>query len=137
MAEGVFAARAEAAGLDVTVDSAGTHGYHVGEPPDPRAIRIARERSVDIKLQRARKLSPLDFRNNDIIVALDAGHLAFIDRLNPGGGAQTGLLMAFAGNPCDVPDPYYDGDDAFIRAFEMIEQGVDGLITYIKTKNHV
>jgi protein-tyrosine phosphatase len=136
MAEGVFAARAKAAGLDATVDSAGTHGYHIGEPPDHRAIRIAGECSVDIRSQRARKLSPQDFRNYDIIVALNAGHLAFIDRLNPSGGAETGLLMAFAGKPCDVPDPYYDGDEAFIRAFEMIEHGVDGLIEYMKTRNH-
>ncbi len=136
MAEGVFAARAKAAGLDVTADSAGTHGYHIGEPPDRRAIRIAGERSVDIRSQKARKLSLQDFRDYDIIVALDAGHLAFIDRLNPGDGAETGLLMAFAGQSDDVPDPYYDGDEAFIRAFEMIERGVDGLIKYMKTGNH-
>ena len=134
MAEGILKARAEAAGLDVTGHSAGTHGYHIGEPPDPRAIRIAGERFVDIKSQKARKLSPQDFRDYDMIVALDSGHLAFIERMDPGGGAETGLLMAFSGKPRDVPDPYYEGDDAFIRAFEMIEQGVDGLMAYMGTK---
>lgn len=137
MAEGILRKRAAESGLNIIVASAGTHGYHIGEPPDSRAVMIAKARSVNISAQRARKLSHRDFNDYDIIVALDSGHYNFIEKMNPGCKGKLHLLMSFTGRDEDVPDPYYDGEDAFIRAFDMIDAGIKGLIEYLGAKNRL
>lgn len=139
-AEGVFRQRAEAAGLaDIAAaaDSAGTHGYHIGEAPDPRAQDHARRRGYDLSGQTARQVDAADFTDFDLIVALDRGHERLLRRLaRDGDGAadRIRLLMDFApgagGN--DVPDPYYGGGPAFDSALDLIEAGVDGLIDHIR-----
>lgn len=99
----------------VHVDSAGTHGYHVGEPPDPRSIDTARRNGVDIARQRARKVAPEDFDRFDLILAMDQGHLEILQRLCPPERRQR-LKLYLDYVPRfgrDVPDPYYGGPTGF------------------------
>jgi protein-tyrosine phosphatase len=99
----------------VHVDSAGTHGYHVGEPPDPRSIATARGYGVDLSGQRARRIIPEDFERFDLILAMDQGHLGILHRLCPPERRQRLRLyldyMPRFGR--DVPDPYYGGPAGF------------------------
>ena len=135
-AEGVLRSRLAAAGLDgrVAVDSAGTHGYHIDEPPDSRAIRMAARRGYDLQHQRARKIGPADYQGFDMILAMDRGHLSALRRLCP--PAYEPRLRLFldaapAGAGCrglDVPDPYYGGPQDFELMLDMIETGVEGLM---------
>src|SRR3954470_3499858 len=94
LAEGAFRAEADRLGLDAEVDSAGTGGWHRGEPPDRRAIAVARRGGVDISVQRARQVTRADFDRFDHIVALDAENLADLERLRPAGSrASLSLLL--------------------------------------------
>lgn len=136
-AEGVFRALVERVGLGraITVDSAGTHSYHVGEPPDPRSCRAARERGVVLDDQRARKVRPDDFTEFDLILAMDRGHHRHLAQMCPRGAeGRLHLFMSFA--PSweieDVPDPYYGEGDGFARVLDMIEEGSANLLDHIR-----
>lgn len=114
LAEGAFRAEAETLGLDVTVDSAGTGGWHHGEPPDPRAIAVARRNGVDISGLKARQVKADDFRSFTHIYGLDHDNLRGLLQVAPfDATAEVGLLLnlveGHAGRA--VADPYY-GDDA-------------------------
>ncbi len=129
------------AGLDhlVEVDSAGTHGYHVGEPPDRRSVAAARRRQVDIAGQRARQLTADDFTEFDIIAVMEQRQQQQLLAHCPAGlEHRVRLLMSFAqgGGPLEVPDPYY-GDDGFDKVFDMIERGVLGLIEHLRQTSRV
>ncbi len=134
-AEGVFVHRARAGGLEnrVFTDSAGTHGYHIGDAPDPRSIRVAASRGVDIAGQRARKVTADDFDRFDYIVAMDSSHLRALERLRAGGKARLSLLLPFGSRGHkDVPDPYYLQEQAFIDAYDLIEDGIEGFFTHLR-----
>ena len=121
LAEGLLVALAAEAGLAhaVEVDSAATHDYEVGDPPDPRAIAAAKRRGIDISGQRARQVTRADFAEFDLIVALDRGHRDILRRMAPKGSkARIRLLMEFAPGESpkrqlDVPDPYYGEVEGF------------------------
>ena len=136
MAEGALIGMAAGAGLgnQVASDSAGTHGYHIGAPPDDRAQATALARGYDLSGQRARQVQPGDFDAFDYVVALDRGHLRHLARLcPPGRDDRLHLLMAFAdGHGGDVPDPYYGNGADFEHALDLIEQGVAGLLSVIR-----
>lgn len=139
-AEGILRQKAEAAGLAarIEVDSAGTHGYHRGDPPDPRAIRQAARRGYDLSDLRARTLSDDDFTRFDLIVGMDGGHMRILERTAPAGtGAEFRLLMDYAGaakGAREVPDPYYGGPDDYDMALDLIEAGVDGLLGSLRQR---
>ena len=82
-AEGILRRRVEELGLEVVVDSAGTHGYHVGDAPDPRSVRAAAKRGYDISKLKGRKLSAEDFERFDFVVALDNEHMRLMQRSCP------------------------------------------------------
>jgi protein-tyrosine phosphatase len=131
-AHGVFQHMVRAAGLAarLRVDSAGTHDYHVGEPPDARAQAHARRRGYDLSALRARQVTHRDFADFDRILAMDRGHLAILRRRAPAGYEGLGLFMDYA-EPSpgpDVPDPYYGGDAGFERVLDMIELAASGLL---------
>lgn len=139
-AEGVFRHALREAGLHerVTVDSAGTHGYHVGDAPDPRTIAAARQRGVELADLRARLLRNDDFDNFDLILAMDSGHLAYLARMaRPGARGRHALFLDYApeGGFRDVPDPYYGGTDDFELVLDLVQAGVDGLIKHIRQNN--
>jgi len=129
MAEGVLRAASREAGLDIEVDSAGTGGWHVGNPPYPPAIKAAAARGYDISGQRARQVEAADFERFDLILAMDAANLEDLTAMAPPGAqAQLPALLDYApGTGADgVPDPYYTGD--FEGALDLIEAGVAGVI---------
>jgi protein-tyrosine phosphatase len=135
-AEGVMRAHLAATGLDdrVQVDSAGTHGYHVGEPPDPRSVATARRHGVELGGLRARKLAVEDFQRFDYLIALDQGHEEHLRDLCPRAlSDRVRLLMDFAPGEArrDVPDPYYT-TDGFDEVFQMIDRAVRGLVDHIR-----
>ncbi len=127
-AEGVFRHFAASAGHDgvLETDSVGLGGWHVGDPPDGRAIRAAAARGIDISDLRARELIQADFADFDLILAMDRGHLRELSRRAPREHAEKVRLFmeAAAGSLApEVPDPYYGGLDGFETALDMIEEG--------------
>jgi protein-tyrosine phosphatase len=135
-AEGVMRAKLAAAGLDVEVDSAGTHGYHAGDPPDERSQPHARRRGYDLSALRARQLVAEDFERFDVVLAMDDANLAHAQRLCPPAQRhRLKLLMAYAPHAghAQVPDPYYGGGGAgFEQVLDLVEAGCDGLVAALR-----
>lgn len=138
-AEGVFRALVEAEGLvgQISVDSAGTHAYHVGEPPDSRSAAAARKRGIELADLRARKLRPTDFTDFDLLLAMDRSHQQSLTQACPKGHEdKIRLFLSFAPHLSlrDVPDPYYGAGDGFERVLDMIEAGSRGLLDHLRTQ---
>lgn len=136
-AEGVFRHLAETAGLGALyeADSAGTHGYHVGEPPDPRTMEAAARRGFDLSAQRARRVRAEDFHHFDLVLAMDRGHLAYLEALQPHGArAEVKLFLDYhpSGKLKDVPDPYYGGAGGFEEVLDMVEQAAAQLLDQLR-----
>lgn len=135
-AEGIFRAHVRAAGLSqaIATDSAGTHGYHVGEPPDRRAIEAAARRGVDITDLRARRVQVEDFKRFNLVLAMDRENLTQLNRLCPGDAVERPrLFMDFAPQieARDVPDPYYGGADGFEHVLDLVETASRGLLDHL------
>jgi protein-tyrosine phosphatase len=136
-AEGVFRHLVRSEGLEdrIGTDSAGTHDYHVGEPPDPRSVAAAMRRGYDIKDLRARRLAPDDFARFDLLLAMDRGHLRLMRRLAPAPAApRLRLFLDYAPRLglSDVPDPYYGDARDFESALGLIEHGARGLLDALR-----
>lgn len=129
MAEGAMRREAEARRLRIEVDSAGTGGWHAGDPPDRRAQATARRHGVDISGQRARQVTRADFARFTHVVAMDGDNFLALERLRPDGGAELVLMLDhLAGREGQgVADPYYGGDDGFEAVWADIEGAVRGL----------
>ena len=133
-ADGILRARIREAGLAdcISCDSAGMHGYHAGEPPDPRSIATARQFGVEIGDLRARKIVPSDLDEFDIIAVMENAHRRQLLALRPQPPRGTvRLLPSWLGEPGEVPDPYYD-DGSFVRVYRLIERSVDALFAEIR-----
>jgi protein-tyrosine phosphatase len=131
LAEGIARFHARRAGIDIGFDSAGTHGYHVGDAADPRARALARRRGMPIDELRARQVESADFRRFDLILVADATNLAAMQRLRPDGArAQLARLLEWAGveERVDVPDPYYGDAQDFERVFDLIDAAMPALL---------
>ena len=132
-AEGVLRHYIHKEGLSekITVDSAGTHSYHVGEAPDSRSIKTAQKRGIDISSQRARQVIGEDFNQFDIILALDNSHLQNLIQIAPRNTkAQIALMLEYAGTTVEteVPDPYYGNQQGFDYVLDLIEAAAIPLI---------
>ena len=131
-AEGVFRKCVEDAGLDdrVVIDSAGTHGYHVGDPPDRRATAAAERRGVALSELRARQVHAEDFERFDHILAMDEDNLALLlQQSAPQHRGKVRLLLEFsASGQREVPDPYYGGASGFERVLDLVEDASRGLL---------
>jgi protein-tyrosine phosphatase len=117
--------------LEVEIDSAGTHDYHVGEPPDSRAIAAATRRGIDLRGLRARMVSDGDFARFDFIVAMDRLNRDLLLERSPGEFRdRIRLFMEFAGRDEieDVPDPYYGGPLGFEQVLDLAEEAAAGLL---------
>jgi protein-tyrosine phosphatase len=138
-AEGVFRHRVEAAGLAhrFHIDSAGTHGYHVGEPPDARSMEYAAKRGYDLSAQRSRKVAAQDFEDFDYLLAMDYENLKLLKAACPPQHQhKLGLMMSHATRSASdvVPDPYYGGAKGFDQVLDYIEDATDGLIAALGGK---
>jgi len=138
MAQGAVRLALDKAGLPhIETDSAGTSGWHVGSPPDSRAIKAALMRDVDISGQRARQVETADFDRFDIIAAMDRDNYARLRELQPDGSTgRVHLFMEFAGElPIrEVPDPYYGDEEGFDHALDLIELAAHGLAHHIASR---
>lgn len=124
-------AAARQAGLDVVVDSAGTGGWHVGNPPDPRAIAQASANGVDISHLRARQVTPDDFLRFTHVLAMDEDNLRNLRALAPAHAtAELALLLDMVpgreGEP--VADPYYGGAEGFARTWADVSGAARALV---------
>lgn len=138
-AEGVLRHMAVAAGLGelLEVDSAGTQGYHAGDPPDERSQQAARRRGYDISGLRARAVTMADFRDFDLILAMDREHLAVLERSRPASSqCRVGLMLDYATRARirEVPDPYYGGAAGFEHVLDLVEDASAGLIAALKAE---
>jgi len=136
MAEGVFKHHVKQAGLDgsIATDSAGTHDYHVGEPPDRRAQQAASRRGYDLSALRGRQVSRGDFGEFDYLLAMDETNLRALERMCPSRHAhKLKLFMTFSTGEAlrEVPDPYYGGEQGFERVLDMVEQAAQGLLRHL------
>ena len=130
LAEAALLEEARRLGIDIEVDSAGTGDWHVGRPPDGRAIAVAKRNGVDISHQRARQVSAEDFRRFDHIVALDRENLENLRAMEPGNArARLSLLLDYVEGRAGqaVADPYYGQDDHFDLTWGDVTAGARGL----------
>jgi protein-tyrosine phosphatase len=138
-AQGVFRKVVDREGMleVVEIDSAGTHAYHVGEPPDRRAQETAVRRGIDLSDQRARRVVPEDFHTFDYILAMDQDNYHNLSGVCPAGQERKLMLfMDFAPHlrTREVPDPYYGGPSGFERVFDMVEAAAEGLLADIRRR---
>lgn len=141
LAEAVFRAVVRDAGLAdrFEIDSAGTAGYHVGEPADSRTREVARSRDIELT-GRARRIEPADLDRFDYILAMDESNLRSIQRLARSSrpGAVVQLLRSFdaeAGDESQVPDPYYGGQGDFEAVQTIVERACRGLLARIQEEH--
>jgi protein-tyrosine phosphatase len=138
-AEGVLRDKLNQAGLldRVHLDSAGTHDYHVGKPPDRRALEAARHRGYDLSALRARQVGTRDFSEFDLILAMDQDNYQSLLQACPEPYRDKVRLFLnyssqFTGQ--EVPDPYYGGPKGFDQVLDMVEDAAEGLIATLRGK---
>jgi len=138
-AEGVFRHLVTQANANdfISIDSAGTHAYHVGEPPDTRSLSTAQSRNIDMTKQRARRVDVNDFEEFDHILAMDkSNHQQLINICPAHLQHKVELFMNYASefDEAEVPDPYYGGAKGFDHVFDLVEDASRGLINKLTTK---
>jgi len=135
-AHGVFQAMVDEQGLSdrILVDSAGTHSYHIGSPPDIRSQDTALSHGVDLTGLQARRFESDDFHDFDFLLAMDCSNLSNMSSLKTDGArARLGLMLDYSEKfeQREIPDPYY-GDGGFDLVFDMISDASAGLLRHIK-----
>ena len=141
-AEGVMRKLIEDAGLQhrVEIDSAGTHGYHIGAPPDTRSQAAARKRGYNLATSRARQVVARDFEKFDLLLVMDLENLMLLQGICPTRRrSKLRLLMSYALNSAApiVPDPYHDGTGGFETVLDYIEDACDGLLRLLTHRSPV
>lgn len=125
----------EAPDLQVEVDSAGTHGYHVGGGPDARSAAAALRRGYDLSSLRARQVEVADFHQFDLVLAMDSSNHAHLMQLAPPEyHSRIRMFLEFSSGfeERDVPDPYYGGDRGFEHVLDLVEDASRGLLEYLR-----
>ena len=139
-AEAVLRRMLAEAGLhrEVEVDSAGIVDYHAGSPPDPRAQAQGAKRGYDLSRLRARKVRPADFERFDLLLAMDADHVEYLnERCPPQHMGRVRLLLDFApgaAQGAEVPDPYYGAPAGFDRVLDLVEVACEGLLGHLRQR---
>jgi protein-tyrosine phosphatase len=118
----------------ISIDSAGTHAYHVGNSPDPRAQEAARKRNIDLSKQRARRVNTDDFTKFDYIIAMDESNRDELLAICPAGYEdRIHLFLDFAGcEETEVPDPYYGQGRGFEIVLNLVEEASEGLLNHLR-----
>jgi len=138
-AEGFFISALQSSKVrdHVSTDSAGTHSYHVGHPPDSRAVSTALNFDVDISQLRARKVSASDFNDYDLIIAMDRSNFEDLQQIQPTDSkASLKMMMQYhpEARPDEVPDPYYGGMDGFTYMCNLLESATQGLLKEVEER---
>jgi protein-tyrosine phosphatase len=139
LAHGLFEHRVEKAGLSdrISIDSAGTHAYHIGELPDPRSQETALSHGFDLSSQRGRKVTASDFPKFDYVLAMDNdNHALLIEQCPDEHRHKLKLFLEFAPQlaETEVPDPYYGGASGFEHVYQLIDAAADGLMEDIESR---
>lgn len=136
IAEGIMKEKLRIHGLKGTIDSAGTASFHIGEPPDPRSIDIAKKNGIDISGQMARSFSDSDFGRFDLIFAMDKENFDNIRRISRSEEDKKKVYMIldnlFPDQQKEVPDPYYGGKDGFEKVFKLLDDGCEAIVSKLK-----
>lgn len=133
LAEGILQHHAWNAGLQWSVESAGTGAWHAGEPPHQLSIKVAKANGIDISKQRARQFVKEDFLNYDFIYVMDSSN--YVDVKNISGNlfdeTKIDLLMngVYPGENRNVPDPWYGKEEGYHKVFEMIQKACKNIVT--------
>lgn len=142
-AEGIFIDMIQRAGLtdQIAIDSAGTGSWHIGANADPRSIEAASRHNIELG-SKARQFVASDLKRFDLIIAMDHQNLRDLRAMTRDASlaAKIHLLRSFSPNSdgdLDVPDPYYCGDQGFEQVFQICQQSLSGLLTYIKQQNWI
>ena len=135
LAQGILEEKIKKLSLPWIVDSAGTSGWHIGEPPDARSVQKAQEYNIDITNQRSRKISLEDLDNFDLILAMDSSNFQSIytlsDKKKHHDKIKLILNFVYPGQNLAVPDPYFD--NSFQRVYDLLESAMDHLIEKYKS----
>lgn len=136
LAEGILKAKVDP--QEVSVDSAGTSDYHVGDSPDHRSVSVARKNRLDISAQKGRQFSAKDFDNFDKIYVMDMSNYHDVMALarNEKDKEKVALILneIFPGENVEVPDPYQGGPEGFIKVYEMLDEACEIIAQNIKNK---
>lgn len=132
LAEGIMKAKVAEKGLDWIVDSRGTGGWHEGELPDSRSVKVAQQNGIDITDQRGEKLRQPDMEAFDVIYAMDRSNYHDIQDLAQTDEEKEKVFMilneSYPGEDRSVPDPYYGAGDGFLRVYNMLNEACDAAI---------
>lgn len=139
-AHGVFQHLVNESGLaeKITVDSAGTAAYHLGNPPDSRSQKAAKRRGIDLSYQRARQVNAQDIHDFDYVLAMDQSNFNNLLQICPAGlENKIRMFMEFSesASSIEVPDPYYGGEMGFENVLDMVEYASRGLLRHIQSRH--
>ena len=133
LAEGIL--RQKTKHLNLTIDSAGTAGYHIGKSPDPRSVAIAKKHNINISKLKARQFSRIDFDNFDTIYAMDINNLSHLISLSSNAQERNKIRLILneidPKNHDSVPDPYYD-DNGFKKVYNMLNEACEKIAIKIE-----
>jgi len=133
LAEGIL--REKTKHLDLTIDSAGTAGYHIGKSPDPRAVAVAKKYDINISKLKARQFSRIDFENFDTIYVMDINNLSHLISLSSNAQERNKIRLILneidPKNHDSVPDPYYD-DNGFLKVYDMLNEACEKIAIKIE-----
>ncbi|MDD3742030.1 MAG: low molecular weight phosphotyrosine protein phosphatase [Lentimicrobiaceae bacterium] len=136
IAEGVMREKLAQNNIPAVVDSCGFESFHIGDAPDPRAIKVAKENGIDISNLRARLFRRQDFELFDHIFVMDSNNYRDVSRMSSGESdlEKVDYLMnlVYPGKNLPIPDPYSGDMDDFRQTYAMAEQAVDAFIQRIK-----
>ncbi len=140
LAEGILKKKADAAGLDWVIESAGTNGFHVGEAPHHLSQKVAKANGVNICDQVARKFSSRDIEEYDFIYAMAADVLNDIRKIAGPGMKETNIKLfldeLYPGQSRDVPDPWYGDEDGYHDVYALIDETCESIVEkYLVTAN--
>jgi protein-tyrosine phosphatase len=139
LAEGVLRMKAEQAGIELQIDSAGTSNYHIGQCPDKRTIQNALKHNVDVSNLRARQFTTADYDKFDHIFVMDSSNYGDVILLarNEEDKRKVELILekVYPGSKMSVPDPYFGGEQGFEHVFILLDKACDEIINSIRIAN--
>ncbi len=136
MAHGIFREKVKQVGLHMEIESAGTSGFHNGEPADSRAIATLQSKGIDILDLRSRLFIPTDFEDYDYIITMDSSNqknvLEMANEADSNNFPKMVMDFQFPGEHISVPDPYYGGATGFEDVYKMLDESLDELLEQIR-----